>query len=818
MVSIAEARSIVDRNRQQVRQQQQQVDTARTQIEQTRLTALSRQELQVRTIQDKLEREKQTQKLEGIKGQELKKLSPVQKDLDEARKEIDTFDKQVKAAEVVESKQKATEAAFKKARDVFLSKDPRAIFRLDTKQERKFFKQLQAERRTDIEEALKKGKQELVQEGFKLQNIKEITKKGELFPSTLTVVSPKALVEKLKPIRIKPIKKLSVVRRVRIKKPERITIRKLPPRPLVTKRIKFGPPIEFGKSFNRATGVDSFTIAIPLRREKGRIFVQDFSFKFKDGKVTKIKRTGSALLKEKTFLAADKRRRDRNPGFTFGDTRIVKPILIKETDVQKVSSAVKEFFIGRGGEEAVAIGLKPFKKKVTGRQIRDFLRTRGLPGKVAGEFIPTKPLDVLLLVSLGGLIGAGVPLVSKGTVLGIQAFGALNALDTKKAPETRIAGTIVAVAPFFSRRKGDIPIFPKGKRGQAGRFQLLEDFFKKQDKKKIDLARVQNILKVRKTQGEKVSDVRKIFEEISKTKDPKLRKQQTQGAIKFLERTYGRKGAQSIFRDFLQQEGTTLTPKQSPTSVFQRFVKKETIILGKQKLSKAKVKEPELAFVSSAEQQKQKAKQKEKLVTAQAELLVGGQKFFQPTKQAQKLAQETKTKQRAAQALFSALVSPQRARFESKAKIAKIIRVRKKPIPLLKLPKGVESTDLIKAIQKLGRKNAVDIIVGMKLKRRKVIGKRLPPFRALKKAQKFVDKNIEASFLLKPTRKKSKIKDIKPFNVSFKFRPSKVNPLFQVERRKFRLDSPTEVRQLKLFKGKVSKGFFPKVKKKRKKK
>ena len=118
----------------------------------------------------------------------------------------------------------------------------------------------------------------------------------------------------------------------------------------------------------------------------------------------------------------------------------------------------------------------------------------------------------------------------------------------------------------------------------------------------------------------------------------------------------------------------------------------------------------------------------------------------------------------------------------------------------------------------MGKKNAVDIIVGMKLKKRKVIGKRLPPFKALRKAQKFVDKNIEASFLLKPTGKKSKQKDIKPFNASFKFRPSKVNPLFQVERRKFRLDSPTEVRQLKIFKGKIPRGIFPKIKKKRKKK
>ena len=810
MVSIQEARSIVDRNRQQIRQQQQKVDTARKQIEETRLRGLSRQELQVRSLQEKLEREKQGQRLEGLKKDELKKLSPIQKDLDVARKQIDTFDAQVKTAEATQVKKRA----FDKALDVFLSKDPQAIFTLETREERNFFKRLQSEKETSIRESLKELKQELKTEGF--TELEEFTKKGELFPSGFKGIP--ALEEKIRVEKIEPIKLASVVKRVRIKIPrrEKITIRKLPPRQLVTRKITFGNPREFGKSFNQATGSTSFTIAIPIRREKGKIFVRDFNFQFKEGKIVKVKPTGSALITEEQFLKVDKRRRDKNPGFTFGDTRIVKPVLLKETDIQKVSSAVKEFFIGRGGEEAVAIGLKPFKTKVTGRQIRDFLRTKGLPGKVAGEFIPTRPTDVLLLVTLGGLISAGTPIISKGTVLGLQAFGALNALDTKKSPETRIAGTIVAVAPFFSGKKGDIPIFPKGKKGQAGRFQLLEDFFKKQEKKKIDLAKVQDILKIRKTQGQKVSDVRKIFQEISKTKDAKLRKQQTQGAIKFLERTYGRKGAQAIFRDFLSQEGVTLTPKQPPTSVFQRFVQKETVSLGKQKLSKVKVKEPEVFLVSSAEQTKQQERQKQRVITTQADLLVQGQTFFQPTKEVEKLAEETKTKQKAGQALFSALVSAQRPRLEEVTK-AKVIRVAKKPTPIFKLPKGVKQTDLIKAIQKLGKKNAVNIIVGMKLKKRKTIGKGLPPFKALKKAQKFVDKNIEASFLLKPTKKKPKIKDIKPFNASFKFRPSKVSPLFQVERRKFRLDSPTEVKQLKLFKGKVPRGLFPKLKKKRKK-
>jgi len=72
-----------------------------------------------------------------------------------------------------------------------------------------------------------------------------------------------------------------------------------------------------------------------------------------------------------------------------------------------------------------------------------------------------------------------------------------------------------------------------------------------------------------------------------------------------------------------------------------------------------------------------------------------------------------------------------------------------------------------------------------------------PPFKALKFGRNYVDKNIAASFRLKKSGKKTKKKDIKPFNVGNKFRPSKRNVLIVVEKRKFRLDSPTEKRQIK---------------------
>lgn len=118
------------------------------------------------------------------------------------------------------------------------------------------------------------------------------------------------------------------------------------------------------------------------------------------------------------------------------------------------------------------------------------------------------------------------------------------------------------------------------------------------------------------------------------------------------------------------------------------------------------------------------------------------------------------------------------------------------PIVKIKIPKGVSRTKTIKALAKLG-KQGVDIITGLKERKKRILKKNLPAFKALKFGREFVDKNIEASFRLVPSGKKAKGKDIKPFNVGIKFRPSKVNPLFLVEKRRFRLDSPFEKAQIK---------------------
>lgn len=91
----------------------------------------------------------------------------------------------------------------------------------------------------------------------------------------------------------------------------------------------------------------------------------------------------------------------------------------------------------------------------------------------------------------------------------------------------------------------------------------------------------------------------------------------------------------------------------------------------------------------------------------------------------------------------------------------------------------------------------VNVVVGMQKGKEKIIARNLPPFTALMKGRKFVEENIEASFRLVPTGKITRRKDIKPFELSSMFRPSKRNPLFIVEKRRFRLDTAREIRQIK---------------------
>lgn len=180
------------------------------------------------------------------------------------------------------------------------------------------------------------------------------TQKLEAAGKSIVLIPPR---RKIRPRAI-ITRKLPPRRKIRPR--EKITMRKLPARlPEIRKKITFGNPLAFGRSFNKATGSTSFTIAIPIRRQEGKILVRDFNFQFKDGKIVKVKPTGRALITEEQFLKADKRRRDKNPGFTFGDTRTKKEVRIKPKK-EKLISIDKE--LGKERREK----LKEFVKKEIG--------------------------------------------------------------------------------------------------------------------------------------------------------------------------------------------------------------------------------------------------------------------------------------------------------------------------------------------------------------------------------------------------------------------------------------------------------------------
>jgi len=181
----------------------------------------------------------------------------------------------------------------------------------------------------------------------------------------------------------------------------------------------------------------------------------------------------------------------------------------------------------------------------------------------------------------------------------------------------------------------------------------------------------------------------------------------------------------------------------------------------------------------------------------QVPLLITSQRFGQPQRLAQPQAQVPAQTLRQASALKSSLLTMQSSLLRTPTPTKEVLKEKIKT-GIIPLPKEKQSP-LIKKLKEIASKGqSVDIVTGMKLKKTKTIGRRLPPNLALRKAQEYVDRNIEASFRLKVNPKKPKLKDIKQVTVSPKFRGSKRNPLYRVEHRKYRLDSPSEKKQIKL--------------------
>lgn len=110
-------------------------------------------------------------------------------------------------------------------------------------------------------------------------------------------------------------------------------------------------------------------------------------------------------------------------------------------------------------------------------------------------------------------------------------------------------------------------------------------------------------------------------------------------------------------------------------------------------------------------------------------------------------------------------------------------------------PSAAKTARLRSALKKI-KGQGVDVVVGIG-KKKKVVAKNLPHNRAIKRGKTYTDKNKEASFKLRPTGKKPKVKDIPRQLIGGKFRAGKRDALRIVEKRKYRMDTKTETKQIR---------------------
>lgn len=116
-------------------------------------------------------------------------------------------------------------------------------------------------------------------------------------------------------------------------------------------------------------------------------------------------------------------------------------------------------------------------------------------------------------------------------------------------------------------------------------------------------------------------------------------------------------------------------------------------------------------------------------------------------------------------------------------------------IPLLETTP--QKSALFSGISKL-KARGFNVIVGQGRKE-KVVFKDLPKYLALKEGMRYIASDISASFKLQATKKPAKKRDIAPFNPysSGQFRPAKKDASRIVERRKYRLDTASEIMGIK---------------------
>lgn len=862
MVDIRAARQQVIQARQIIQQQEQQVQEARQEIQQTQLKPLTRAELQVRGREDIIRRKLAAVKLEGVKKEQLTKLNPLDVQIKEARGEIDIFDRQVISLEQQIKIQKEREAAFKKALDVFRDPDPRAIFGLSGVEE-EFFRKISQGKTTAVRLAIKEAQAKIKAIGLKpvpvIEDGKLVAFRGEEIIKNVKETIQKIVIPKT------PLPS----RRIRKEDPLKFFVATTLPEFARQIFKDFVNNPQDRKAIRDSLGkLQKFGDKNIEKLEKTRVKVEEFLDPRQKEFRIQVEQSFGQLENTQEQLNKDILKFNKEFKGELSETKFEEGTVQATTFVARQRAIDQRFFevtervkrLRNASEFEIETFFKSTLKgivtsPITLAQLGIGVSTR--PIKTTKDFAKAiKELPSTLsqtpFSTVGTLLGTavGTSLIARTIVASPQLFkggkSPLSSSDIKGA--LRKGGKSLDDAIERFRKSGLV----KDKKGQATIELLLRK--KKKKKRKDDpfgefmeeLSRLDDI-GATKTKNKLIDDaIKGIIKQIKNAKTFKQKKKLTDGLKVILEVLEKRKlitikplvfqvtGRPKSFNSKRSTSELRIIPKKSLQTTKQKelilrlkkqrqriqlFERKSTRLLKKQRTELLTRQNKAVALLQKS-RQTDKQKDREALVFAIASVSAQSSKLESTQKsaliEATSLANALLSTQTS---LVSSRLLPQRVLIGRRRVIRKRVKARPKPkipkIPII-IKKPVDER-LIKAVQKLGKKG-VDIIVGIQVKKRKIIGKNLPKWKALKKAQRFVDSNIEASYLLKKSGKKAKGKDIKPFNPSFKFRSSKANPLFVVEKRKFRLDMPREVRQLKTAKLNVPRTFFPKLKKKRKKK
>ncbi len=336
MVTVQEAR-------QQLTTQKQELQSQRQIIQRISIPTLTAVQVRQQTRSSLAQRQLQSQELQSRKQSALKQLLPFEKGLTD-------FEKQIKNVEAQISKQKAEIGKFEQARKLIT--EGKTLAARGDPGLQKAIRDLQArgaKSGAEIRAASERFKadKEAAIKSLEAKGFKPIFVNGQL-KGLEDVIKQQSIgfkeaegIQTLKPQLIIPLPKADI--------------------------ITFGQPEKFAESFRQATGSTSFTLAIPIKRENGKLRVQDFNFRFENGKLVKSTPTGTALLTEKQFLAADARRRLKAPGFTFGST-VLTPLPKADIIIPQISQKEFQGIISKGGKKLQELGKKATSGLETGRE------------------------------------------------------------------------------------------------------------------------------------------------------------------------------------------------------------------------------------------------------------------------------------------------------------------------------------------------------------------------------------------------------------------------------------------------------------------